>query len=83
MIKLRTGNHSENRHAPRAMPCKWCGQMFDLRRNGGSRQEYCSDACRRSYRAGLIAFAEYQVSAGNVSVGQLVAALKGRRGRDG
>ena len=58
--------------------CPWCDEPFLPRANGGKRQRFCSEKCRRAFDSGCRAWAADQVELGEVLVSSLRTALSQR-----
>ncbi len=44
--------------------CLNCGASFERRQDGGKRQKFCSEPCRREFAKDALAHAEWTVAAG-------------------
>src|SRR5262249_39274528 len=53
--------------------CTWCGAVFSPRRNGGSRQRFCSQTHRQAYHSAARRYVDDMVCGGQLSVADLKA----------
>ena len=51
--------------------CFWCGKGFMPRRDGGKRQVFCREACRRSFEAAGRRWVAEAIATGTLSVDAL------------
>ena len=55
--------------------CTWCGSAYELRRNGGSVQRFCSALCRRAFETACRIWAAQEYDAERISIFQLRTAF--------
>lgn len=55
--------------------CIWCSQPYELRRDGGKRQRFCSKPCRVSFFAAARTWALMMVEQGTVTIDEIRRAL--------
>ncbi len=58
--------------------CVWCDKLYERRVNGGQRQKFCSEPCRKGFHTACRKWAEAEVWAGNLSVTTLKQDLQQR-----
>ena len=58
--------------------CVWCDKPYERRVNGGQRQKFCSEPCRKKFHAACRKWAEAEVWDGNLSVAALKRGLQQR-----
>jgi len=61
--------------------CRWCGQSFAPRLNGGTEKLHCRVQCRHEHREGRVAIAEALEQSGKISIKDEHVALSEKRER--
>lgn len=57
--------------APMTSTCIWCSEPFEPRRDGGSKQRFCSTAHRRAFESAARAYVRRAIEEGTLTVAEL------------
>lgn len=51
--------------------CPWCESPFEARQSGGSKQRFCSSACRQGFHRAARRYVAREIAAGRLTVARL------------